>query len=370
MRADRAGSFVLVALATLAFLWIVAPFRSAIVWAIAASVLFSPLFHWLERRLGGRRNLAAMLSVVAMVLALIVPAIAAGTALVRQAGALIATKGGAARLPTSIDQLHALVPDWLRRLMRLTGGDDVASFQHHVARLLEGGLSSLFGGAIGIGQGVFGLAVTLGVMIYVSFFLIRDGRAICTIVVDHLPLPQEVRDRLISEVGEVLRATLRGSLIVAIVQGSVGGFIFWLLGISAPAVWAFAMAFMSLLPPFGAGAVWIPIAAFLLLTGSTWQGIALIVCGLFIIGLVDNFLRPYLVGHQARLPEYLVLLSTLGGLALVGLDGIIIGPAIIAIFLVSWQTVAILPPVYSHEERWRIRSADDSSPDTFVRKEE
>jgi predicted PurR-regulated permease PerM len=115
------------------------------------------------------------------------------------------------------------------------------------------------------------------------------------------------------------------------------------LGIGAPAVWAFAMAFMSLLPPFGAGAIWVPVAAFLLLTGSTSQGIALIVCGLFVIGLVDNFLRPYLVGHQARLPEYLVLLSTLGGLTLVGLDGIIIGPAIVAIFLVSWQTVAMQP---------------------------
>ena len=97
MRIDGAGSFMLLALATLAFLWIVAPFRSAIVWAIAASVLFSPLAHWLEGRLGGRRSLAALLSVAAMVLALIVPAIAAGTALVRQAGTLIAMKGGAAR---------------------------------------------------------------------------------------------------------------------------------------------------------------------------------------------------------------------------------------------------------------------------------
>lgn len=370
MRIDRAGSFMLIALATLAFLWIVAPFRSAIVWAIAASVLFSPLAHWLEGRLGGRRSLAALLSVAAMVLALIVPAIAAGTALVRQAGTLIAMKGGAARLPTSIDQLHALLPDWLRRLMRLAGGDDVASFQHHVARLLEGGLSSLFGGAIGIGQGAFGLAVTLGVMIYVSFFLIRDGRAISAIVVDHLPLPSNIRDRLVNEISEVLRATLRGSLIVAIVQGSVGGLIFWLLGIGAPAVWAFAMAFMSLLPPFGAGAIWVPVAAFLLLTGSTWQGIALIVCGLFVIGLVDNFLRPYLVGHQARLPEYLVLLSTLGGLTLVGLDGIIIGPAIVAIFLVSWQTVTMQSPAQSHQERGHLQSADDSPPNRFVRKQE
>jgi len=362
MRVDRAGSVVLVTLATLAFLWVVAPFRSAIVWAIAASVLFSPLFRWLERRLGGRRTLAALLSVAAMVLAMIVPAIAATIALAREAGALIATKGSAALLPASIGQLHAMLPDWLRRVMRLAGGDDVASFQHHVARLLEGGASSLFGGAIGIGQGAFGLAVTIGLMVYVSFFLIRDGRAICAMVVDHLPLARPVRERLVVEMSDVLRATLRGSLIVAIVQGATGGFIFWLLGIGAPAIWAFAMAFMSLLPPFGAGAVWVPVAAFLLLTGSTWQGIALIGCGLFVIGLVDNVLRPYLVGQQARLPEYLVLLSTLGGLTLVGLDGIIIGPAIVAIFLVSWQTLAIRPFASPPGEMRRLRSSRATLP--------
>lgn len=341
MRGDRAGAIGLLALATLGFLWIIAPFRSAIVWAIAASVLFAPLHQVLARRLGGHRNLAATLTMLAMILALIVPAIAAGAALVHEVGALIAAKGNVVRLPVSIEQVHAMLPDWLRRLMRFAGADDAAAFQRYAARLLEGGVTSLFGGAVGIGQGAFGFAVSLGVMIYASFFFIRDGRAIYAIVTDHLPLPAPVRDRLATEIGDVFRATLRGSLIVAMVQGGVGGLIFWLLGIEAPAIWAFAMAFMSLLPPFGAGAVWVPMAAFLLLTGSIWQGVVLILCGLFIIGLVDNLLRPLLVGRQARLPEYLVLLSTLGGLTLIGLDGIIIGPMIVAIFLVFWQTVTL-----------------------------
>ncbi|MGN6376096.1 MAG: AI-2E family transporter [Sphingomonas sp.] len=357
MRGERAGAVVLLAAATLGFLWILAPFRSAVVWAIAASVLFAPLFHLLERRLGGHRNLAAALSVVAMILAFILPAILAGAALVRETGTLIAEKGGAARLPTTIAQLHAMLPDWLHGVMRLTGGDDLASFQHYVARLLEGGIASLFGGAIGLGQGAFGFAVSLGVMIYASFFFIRDGQAIVATVVRHLPLQVPIRDRLIAEVGGVLRATLRGSLIVAVVQGTVGGCVFWALGIPAPAVWAFAMAFMSLLPPFGAGAVWVPVAAFLLLTGSTWQGLTLIVCGLFVIGLVDNLLRPLLVGREARLPEYLVLLSTLGGLTLLGLDGIIIGPMIVAVFLVSWQAMA--PPVAA---RPHLRASEERPP--------
>jgi len=337
MRTDRVMVFVLAGAATLGLFWILAPFRSAIVWAIAATILFSPLFRWLERRLQGRRNLAAMLSVLAMIVALVGPAVAAGAAFVRQAALLMTGKGGAVHLPASFDQLHARLPQWLHQALRLSGSDDVASVQRYVTRLLEGGLTSLLGGAIGIGQSAFAFAVTLGVMIYVSFFFIRDGRTIIAQIIEYLPLPEAIKLRFAAELGEVLRATLRGTLIVALVQGSVGGFIFWLLGIEAPAVWAFAMGFMALLPPFGAGAVWLPVAIFLLLTGSVWQGVTLILCGLLIIGLVDNLLRPFLVGRAARLPEYLVLLSTLGGLALLGFDGIVIGPVLVGMFLVAWR---------------------------------
>lgn len=337
MRADRIGSLILAGLATLGLLWILAPFRSAIVWAVAAAILFSPVFHWLEGRLNGRRSLAAALSVLAMTIALILPALAALAAFAHQGAILVAQKSGAAHLPASFDQIHASLPQWLHDVLRLSGGDDVASLQRYVARLLEGGLAALFGGAIGIGQSAFAFAVKLGVMIYVSFFFIRDGREIHAAVTEHLPLCDAAKVRLSTELGDVLRATLRGSLIVAAVQGSVGGLVFWLLGIEAPMVWAFAMAFTSLLPPFGAGAVWLPVAVFLLLTGSVWQGVALIACGLLVIGLVDNLVRPILVGRAARLPEYLVLLSTLGGLALLGLDGIVIGPALVAIFLTGWR---------------------------------
>lgn len=337
MPRNQAGAIILLALATLAFLWIIAPFRSAIVWAIAVSVMVAPLHDRLRRTLGGRRNLAAATGVAVIVVALVVPAFAAAGALVREAGAMLAHNDVAARLPASLDQVHAMLPDWARRLMRLAGADDVGSLRHYVAQLLDGGILALFGGAIGLGQGAFGLAVTLGVLIYLSFFLLRDGRAIHDIVIGHLPLAQPLRNRLAQELSDVLRATLRGSLIVAVLQGSVGGAIFWMLGIEAPAVWAFAMAFMSLLPPFGAGVVWVPVAAFLLLTGAVWQGLALIVCGLFVIGLVDNLARPLLVGREAHLPEYLVLLSTLGGLTLLGLDGIILGPMIVAGFLVAWR---------------------------------
>lgn len=339
MRADRSGLILLTAAATIGLIWIVAPFRGAIIWALAASVTFSPLFRILKRQPGERASLAAALSVLAIVFLAIVPAILIGTALVRETAALIIHNGKAAPLPATVGQLHALLPDWLHRLLRLAGNDDVATVQRYVAGLLEGGLSSLLGGAIGIGQGAFGFAVSLGAMIYLSFFFLRDGHDIWNGLVAHVPLSVQTRRRMADEIAGVLKATLRGTIIVAGVQGSLGGLIFWLLGLQAPGVWGFAMALTSLLPPFGAGAIWLPMAVFLLLTGSILKGVALAICGFFIISLIDNLLRPFLIGREAHLPEYLVFLSTLGGLALLGLDGVIIGPLLVSLFLSSWRAL-------------------------------
>jgi len=346
MTRDRHGRLVLlVASSSIAFIWVVAPLRSALVWAIVVAMLCSPGFRLLERRLPGRRNLAAGLTVMAMILTLVLPAMVVAGALLRQATSLVTQQGASVHLPASLQQVHAALPEWLHGALRSLGVDDAEAFRRYCVRFVEGTVGSLLGGAVGLGQGAFTFSAKLGVMIYVSFFFIRDGRQIYASIGEHLPVPQPTRGRLLNELHDVLRATLRGSLIVAIVQGSLGGVIFWAIGIPAPALWAVAMAFMSLLPPFGSAVVWVPVALFLLVIGAVWQGIALIACGLFVIGLVDNFLRPLLVGREARMPEFLVLVSTLGGLTLVGVDGIVIGPLIVSAFLLSWQ-------------EWRASTAD------------
>ena len=129
----------------------------------------------------------------------------------------------------------------------------------------------------------------------------------------------------------------RGNLLVAAVQGALGGLIFWVLGIHAPVLWAVVMAFLSLLPAVGAAAVWLPVAIYFLATGAVWEGLVLIAYGAFVIGLVDNLLRPYLVGKDTQMPDYVVLISTLGGIAIFGLDGLVIGPVIAAMFIAIWD---------------------------------
>jgi predicted PurR-regulated permease PerM len=126
-------------------------------------------------------------------------------------------------------------------------------------------------------------------------------------------------------------------VLVAIAQGALGGLIFWILGVQAPLLWAVVMAFLSLLPAVGAAIVWAPVAVYFLVTGSVWQGVVLIAFGVFVIGLVDNVLRPVLVGKDTKMPDYVVLLSTVGGMALFGLNGFVIGPVIAALFIAAWD---------------------------------
>jgi predicted PurR-regulated permease PerM len=168
----------------------------------------------------------------------------------------------------------------------------------------------------------------------------------------------DTRERLLfAKFAEVTRATVKGNLVVAIVQGALGGFIFWALGIPAALLWAVVMAFLSLLPAVGAAIIWAPVAAYLLAVGSYVDGIILIAFGAGVIGLVDNLLRPILVGRDTKLPDYLVLLSTLGGMALFGINGFVIGPLIAALFIAFWG-------IFMREINVE-HPMDDSSPDTL-----
>ena len=124
---------------------------------------------------------------------------------------------------------------------------------------------------------------------------------------------------------------------MAALQGALGGLIFWILGLHAPVLWGVVMGLLALLPAIGAAVVWLPVAIYLLATGSTLQGMVLLVFGALVIGLVDNILRPLLVGQDTKMPDFIVLISTLGGLATFGLNGFVVGPVIAAMFIAAWD---------------------------------
>ena len=169
-------------------------------------------------------------------------------------------------------------------------------------------------------------------MLYLLFFILRDGNTIMQHVHRAMPLRDDQERQLFNKFAEVSRATVKGTLVIALVQGFLGGFIFALLGIQGAVFWGVVMAILSLLPAVGTGLVWGPTAIFLLATGDWGKGLILVTYGVLVIGLVDNLLRPILVGRDTKMPDYLVLFSTLGGLSLVGITGLVLGPVIAAVF--------------------------------------
>jgi len=332
------GFRLLLGVATLAFLWLLSPFLGPILWAIVAAMLFEPMNAWLLRRWPRRRSTAAALTVVAIVAAVVVPALLLGSALIDEASDVAArVRSGQIDVPAVVMRLRDHLPPWFAKLIGADRLSDVAAIRDWISAHFAASLQNIARRALDIGQSAFGFIAALGVMIYMSFFFIRDGRTMIDHVRRAAPLDNRHRTELLNRFAAVVHAMIKGSLLVAAAQGIIGGIIFWLLGIHGALLWGVAMGFMSLLPAVGTGIVWVPVAIYELATGAIWQGIVLVFCGLFVIGMVDNVLRPVLVGRDAKMPDYIVFLSTLGGLELFGFIGFLLGPLIAGLFLAAWQ---------------------------------
>jgi len=234
-------------------------------------------------------------------------------------------------------QVFDALPPWAMRWLDRFGLTDLGAVQARITSSLVAGIQFIGPRALSIGQNTFDFVLDTFIMLYLLFFLLRDGKSLSAQAARALPLEPRHTQRLLTQFAAVVRATVKGNVVVALVQGALGGLAFWALGISGALLWGSMMALLSLLPAVGAALVWGPVAAYLLATGSVWQAIALTIWGVLVIGLVDNVLRPILVGKETRLPDYLVLVATLGGLAVFGLNGFVIGPVIAAMFLVTWD---------------------------------
>jgi len=332
-------SFVtLLVIATLAFVWLVTPFAGPILWAIVVAMLFTPLNRRLVRAMPRRKSIAAALTLLAIIACLLIPAALIGVALAQEVVAMIARlRSGNFEAAEVLLRLRTTLPQWLLDMIGPNALTDLGTTRQWVAANFADQLQGLARRALNVGQSAFGVLVQLGVLLYLCFFFLRDGERIVAHLRRVAPIDAKRGGALLERFITVVYATIKGSLIVAAAQGAVGGIVFWAIGIHAPLLWGVAMAFMSLLPAVGTGIIWVPTAIYLLATGSIWQGLTLVFCGLFVIGVVDNILRPILVGREARIPDYVAFVATLGGLQLFGVNGLIIGPAIAGLFLAAWD---------------------------------
>jgi predicted PurR-regulated permease PerM len=342
MRSLEDVAFLLLVVAvSVAFAWILWPFYGAILWGTLAAIVFSPLHARILGSLPQRRNLAALICLLIIVTIVILPMTLLGLALLQEAASVYErVQSGELDLTRMSRQFRDALPAWAIRQLNRSGLTSVGAVQESISAGLMKSSQYLATQALTMGQGMLNFFISLCVMLYLLFFLLRDGRALVARIEEAIPLRAEQKSALLSKFTVVIRATVKGDMLVALLQGALGGLMFWFLGIGAPLLWAVLMTILSLLPAIGAGLVWLPVAIYLLANDDVWQGIVLIAYGALVIGLVDNLLRPILVGKDTKMSEYVVLTSTLGGIAMLGFNGFVVGPVIAAMFIAAWGIFA------------------------------
>src|SRR5690606_38944548 len=330
---------LLLLLVTGLFLYLLRPFFAPLFWACAIGMLFYPLQQRLTRLWGERPNSTALATLAICVVVVVIPVLALLTSFVQEGANLYQRiDRGEVNPGAYIDRVRNALPQLQLLLDRV--GLDAESLKAQAANAAVVVSRFVAKNALSLGQSTFQLFLHLCLTLYLAFFLLRDGPRLVDLLVHSLRLGDERERLLLSKFTEVTRATVKGNLVVAVVQGALGGLIFWILGMPAALLWGVAMAVLSLIPAVGAGLIWAPAAIYLFATGSVVSAVVLLLYGVLVIGLADNILRPILVGRDTELPDWLVLLSTLGGLVVFGISGFVVGPLIAALFIAFWQIFA------------------------------
>ncbi|HEY0961953.1 MAG TPA: AI-2E family transporter [Pseudomonadales bacterium] len=322
---------------TVLFILLLKPFFAPIFWACALALLFYPVQFRLAERWGNHPNLIALTTLGLCIVVLIIPVLFILSSFISEGTELYARIQRGEFDPDSyLDRMRDAVP-LLERMLEWLDIDSMASIEEEATAGAIAASGFAARNAFTLGQTTFNFVLSLALMLYMTFFLLRDGSMLIDLITHALPLGDERERLLFAKFAEVTRATIKGNLIVSMVQGALGGLIFLILDMPTPVLWGVAMAIVSLIPAIGAGLIWLPFAIYLIVTGDVTSGVILIVYGVAVIGLADNVLRPILVGRDTRLPDWLVLISTLGGLVMFGIHGFVMGPLVAAVFIVFWQ---------------------------------
>ena len=317
------------------FLTMIRQFLMAIFMAGLFSAMVSPAHRWLTNKLNGRANLASILTVCAIVVLVLLPlgmllgvvagqAVHVGQSVSPWVESFIKEPGALTAYLEKIPYYDQIIP--YRDMILDKAGQTVGM----ISNLLIDSLSS-------ITKMTIHAVVNVAIMLYVMFYFLTMGDVLLAKILYYFPLAHHDEERLLNRFTSVAGATMKSTLIIGILQGGICGFAFYLAGIQGAVFWGTVMAVMSIIPAFGTAIVWLPALALQALTGDVTGVIILaVVCGA-IAGNLDNFLRPRLVGQDTEMHDLFVLFGTLGGIALFGLLGIIIGPIIAALFITIWE---------------------------------
>lgn len=361
---------LLVLAVTALFVAVTWPFLKPLLLGAMLAGLSRPLYSWVRRLVRGRRSLAATLTLLILFVLVAGPISAFVGVVVAQAIHVsdqaipwVQQHFGAA----STFNAH----DWLVQRF-----PPLAPYVPEQAQILEsmGRAAKAVGSflVVGAGQlttGTAGFLLDLFVMLYAMFFFFRDGPKIIEKIFYYMPLSNRDEELLLERLTSVTRATIKGTLVIGIIQGALAGLGFWVAGIDGAAFWGTIMAVLSVVPGIGAALIWVPAVIYLFITGQTLTAVLLLAWCAAVVGTIDNILRPALVGKDAKMPDLLILIGTLGGLFLFGPIGFIVGPIVCGLFLTVWDIYgstfrAILPPVRDTESGQLRRSSEVASTET------
>ena len=310
-------------------------FLEAVFMAAVFSGMMHGLYRRITRRLGGRKTTSAVLTILVFVVVLIVPLLAFLGVVVSQAVEVSASVGPFVERemsqPHELGQLLQRIPFWesVQPYQDLISVK-VAEFAGRLGTFLVSSVASA-------SRGTAVFFFNLFVMLYAMFFFLVHGKQYLATVLYYVPLESEAENRLVSKFVSVARATIKGTLVIGVVQGGLAGLAFWIVGIKGWAFWTVVMMILSIIPGIGTALVWVPAVIYLLASGQTGSAIGLGAWCAVIVGAVDNVLRPRLVGRDTQMSDLLVLLSTLGGILFFGASGLIIGPIVAALWITVWE---------------------------------
>ncbi len=326
----------LVLLVTAGFLEIIQEFLLAVFWAVVLAILFRKRYEVILKKTGNRPNFAAGITVLMIILLGILPVTVSVLAFVDQVDDLITlpTDQKELSLDDRVEEFRDRLPIEKSTLKAL--GFSKKKTRKKVEKAIEATVNTVIDYVFSLTQNLFGFIANFFLTIYLLFFFLRDGQKMVHDLILIIPMDDKLEKELFVRFESVTIATIRGSLAVAVCQGIAGGILFWSLGIEGVVIWTILMILTSLLP-IGSAIIWFPWVCVFLINGEIAKAVILLVIGTVFIGLIDNLLRPRLVGKNSKMPDYMILLSTLGGLAYFGLSGFVIGPVFAALFISCWQ---------------------------------
>ncbi len=335
---QHASFLIILAVVSLLMAVIILPFAQPLLWAGLAAIMFQPLYRNILRRMGGRRNPAAGVSLLVIFFVVMVPTLWIAALVAQQAIMLVAAlQQQPVDLAALFNSVYGVLPSSAQEAVDRSGWADMANVQARIQELLSESAGMIASQAVSIGSGALGFILSFVVALYVMYFLLRDGERIGRTVLRTIPVERSIAERLAERFLGIVRATIKGTGVVALVQGALGTVTLMIAGAPSALLFGVIMAIFALIPVIGSGGVWLPAGLYLLLIGDYWQGLFVLLTGFFIISSADNVLRPILVGRDTGIPDWIILITTLGGISMAGFSGIVLGPLVAGLFLASWS---------------------------------